>query len=72
LEWGHYLGLPSLICKKLIGRWVLWPSRANLQLTERMLRPSYQESLSLNGGAGAYLFFVARKAVVDRPGEEMS
>jgi SAM-dependent methyltransferase len=75
LEWGHYLGLPSLVCKKLTGRWVLWPSQANLWLTERMLRPLYQESLlslakasdgqasgNTNDSAGAYLFFVAQKA----------
>jgi len=60
LEWGHYLGLPSLVCKKLAGRWVLWPSRTNLWLTERLVRPLYQESLSLDS-AGACLFFVARK-----------
>ena len=60
LEWGHYLGLPSLVCKKLSGRWVLWPSRANpnLWLTERLVRPVYEESLPCEG---AYLFFVARK-----------
>ena len=66
LEWGHYLGLPSLVCKKLTGRWVLWPSRANLWLTERLVRPLYQESLSLDG-AGAYLFFVARKNGEETP-----
>jgi SAM-dependent methyltransferase len=58
LEWGHYLGLPSLVCKKLTGRWVLWPSRINLWLTERLLRPLYEEPLPQEG---AYLFFVARK-----------
>nr|HID14397.1 class I SAM-dependent methyltransferase [Anaerolineae bacterium] len=63
LEWGHYLGLPSLVCKKLTGRWVLWPSRVNLWLTERLVRPLYQEIRSL-GSAGAYLFFVARKEEV--------
>jgi SAM-dependent methyltransferase len=65
LEWGHYLGLPSLACKKLTGRWVLWPSRANLWLTEWVLSPPYRESVGLDDGAGdsagAYLFFVARK-----------
>ena len=61
LEWGHYLGLPSLVCKKLTGRWVLSPSRANLWFTERLVRPFYQESLSRNGDSGACLFFVARK-----------
>jgi SAM-dependent methyltransferase len=58
LEWGHYLGLPSLLCKRLTGRWVLWPSRANLRLVERLLRPLYEEPLP---NEGAYLFFVAHR-----------
>ncbi len=58
LEWGHYFGLPSLVAKKLTGRWILWPSRANLWLTERLLRRYYTEPLP---DAGAYLFFVAHK-----------
>ncbi len=57
-EWGHYLGLPSLIVKKLSGRWILWPSRANLWLTERLLRRYYEEPLP---ETGACLFFVAHK-----------
>ncbi len=58
LEWGHYLGLPSLVCKKLTGRWVLYPSRTHLWLVERLMRPFYEEPLPQQG---AYLFFVARK-----------
>jgi SAM-dependent methyltransferase len=64
LEWGHYLGLPSLVWKKLVGRWVLWPARGNLWLAERLVRPLYEESLSRDGSteaSGAYLFFVAQK-----------
>ena len=59
LEWGHYWGLPSLICRKLTGRWVLWPTQINLWLTERLLRPLYEE---LPAEDGAYLFVVAQKA----------
>ena len=58
LEWGHYFGLPSLVCKRLTGRWVLWPSRFNLWLTERLVRPLYEEQLPQEG---AYLFFVAER-----------
>ncbi len=58
LEWGHYLGLPALVAKKLTRRWILWPSRANLWLTERLLRRYYDEPLPK---AGAYLFFAAHK-----------
>lgn len=72
LEWGHYLGFPSLLIKAMTGRWVLWPSKANLWLTERLVRPFYEEQLSRPPEArcqskqageldGAYLFFVARK-----------
>jgi SAM-dependent methyltransferase len=58
LEWGHYLGLPSAVAHSLTGRWVLAPTRANLALTERLLRRYYDEPLP---DKGAYLFFIARK-----------
>ncbi len=58
LDLGHYLGAPSLVAKKLSGRWILAPTRWNLALTERLLRPLYEEPLPQ---AGAYLFFVAEK-----------
>jgi SAM-dependent methyltransferase len=56
LDLGHYLGAPSLVAKKLTGRWIMVPTRWNLGLTERILRPLYDEPLP---AAGAYLFFVA-------------
>lgn len=58
LDLGHYLGAPSLVAKKLFGRWILVPSRWNLALTERWLRPLYEEPLP---ETGAYLFFVAQR-----------
>ncbi|MCX7681573.1 MAG: class I SAM-dependent methyltransferase [Anaerolineae bacterium] len=62
LEWGHYLGLPSLVCKKLTGRWILAPTRTNLWLTERLIRPIYRETLTGQPAAPAIcLFFVAQK-----------
>lgn len=60
LDLGHYLGAPSLVAKKLLGRWVLVPARWNLALTERWLRPLYEEPLPADG-AGAYLFCIAHK-----------
>ncbi|MGD2207067.1 MAG: class I SAM-dependent methyltransferase [Anaerolineae bacterium] len=60
LDLGHYFGLPSLIAKKLFGRWIVAPTRWNLALTERWLRPLYEEPLP--HAEGAYLFFVAEKA----------
>jgi SAM-dependent methyltransferase len=58
LDVGHYFGAPSLIAKKLLGRWILAPTHWNLALTERWLRPLYEEPLP---EVGAYLFFVAEK-----------
>jgi SAM-dependent methyltransferase len=58
LEWGHYFGLPAAVTHALTGHWLLSPTRANLALTERLLRPYYEEPLP---DKGAYLFFIARK-----------
>jgi SAM-dependent methyltransferase len=58
LDLGHYFGMPSLIAKKLFGRWILAPARWNLALIEHWLRPLYEEPLPQ---VGAYLFFVAEK-----------
>ena len=56
LDLGHYFGAPSLLTKKLFDRWILAPFRWNLALTERWLRPLYEEPLPQ---VGAYLFFIA-------------
>ncbi len=58
LEWGHYFGLPSLVAKKLTGRWILAPTRWNLGLTERFLR-RYASTEPVEDGV--FTFFVARK-----------
>ncbi len=58
VEWGHYFGLPALVAKKLTGRWVVWPSRPNLWLTERLVRPFYEEPPSAINGC---LFITARR-----------
>lgn len=58
LEMGHYIGLPNLIARKLVGRWVWFPHGWGVTLTERWLRPLYEEPLPK---VGAYLFFVAEK-----------
>lgn len=58
LDVGHYLGVPSLMAKKLFGRWILAPARWNLALTERWVRPLYEEPLPR---VGAFLFLVAEK-----------
>ncbi len=58
LEWGHYFGLPSLIAKKLTGRWILAPTRWNLGWLERRLRPLYENP---KHPKGAYTFYIARR-----------
>ncbi len=58
LEWGHYAGLPSLVARKLFGRWILVPTRWNLALTERLVRP-YAEAKAC--ADGVYTFYVARR-----------
>jgi SAM-dependent methyltransferase len=58
LEWGHYFGLPSLIIRKLTGRWVLVPTHWNLMLTRRMLQP-YSDPIACDDGVCT--FYVARR-----------
>ncbi|HOU15468.1 MAG TPA: methyltransferase domain-containing protein [Anaerolineae bacterium] len=59
LEWGHPLGLPTLLAKKLTGRWLLVPTRWNLAPTAALLWRYYKEPLP---DQGAYLFFICRKS----------
>ena len=53
---AHYLGLPNLIAKRLLGRWVLSP-RLMLPF-DRWLRPYYEEPLPIRG---AYQFLRCTK-----------
>ena len=59
LEWGHYFGLPSLVARKLTGRWILMRNRFNLGLTERFVRRYYREPLA---GDGTYTLYIARRS----------
>jgi len=61
LEWGHYFGAPSVVTKKMFGRWIVAPTRANLWLTDKLVRRYYDEPLPAQG---AYLFFIAEKPIV--------
>lgn len=58
-EWGHLLGLPSLLMRKLTGRWILAPTRWNLLLTDRLLRPLYEADPRTI--EGVCTFYVARR-----------
>ncbi len=57
LEWGHPLGLPSLVVKKLFGRWILVPEHWNLVLPWRWTRPFLDDPQS---DQGVCSFFIAR------------
>ena len=58
LEWGHYFGLPSLLVRKLTGKWILVPTKWNLRLTEKFVRP-YATSEPLEDGT--YTFYMSHK-----------
>ena len=60
LEWGHPLGLPSLITKKLFDKWVLIPKRWALALPWRWTRKYMDHPESAEGVCS---FFIARRAV---------
>jgi len=57
LEWGHPLGLPSLISKKIFGRWVLVPKRWNLAIPWKLTRKFMNDPRS---DQGVCTFFIAR------------
>jgi SAM-dependent methyltransferase len=62
LELGHFFGLPSFLCHLATRRWILAPWRSSLHLTERWLRPLFQEPLPANH-EGTMLLFVCSKPV---------
>ncbi|HET6846397.1 MAG TPA: methyltransferase domain-containing protein [Anaerolineales bacterium] len=59
LEWGHYFGLPALICKALFGRWIIAPWMFSLWPTLALVRRYFNESIPQK--QGAYTFYVTRR-----------
>jgi SAM-dependent methyltransferase len=57
-EWGHYLGLPSLIWRRLTGRWNLVKARWNFALIEPLVRKYYTLTPDEHG---SMTFFIARR-----------
>ncbi len=53
---SHYLGVPNLVTKRVLGRWMLFD--AQRRVFERWLRPYYEEALP---AVGAYQFVLCRK-----------
>ncbi len=58
LEWGHPLGIPAWINKKLFGRWVLVQKRWNLIVPWTLTRKYMDDPRSEEGVCS---FFIARK-----------
>jgi SAM-dependent methyltransferase len=58
LEWGHYFGLPSLVVRKLTGKWIISPTKWNLWLTEQLVR-KYASTEPVEDGT--FTFYIARK-----------
>lgn len=62
LEWGHYFGLPSLVTRRLFGRWILVPTRWNLFFTTRVTTGAYHEP-SMQA-EGTCTFYIARRKAI--------
>jgi SAM-dependent methyltransferase len=58
-EWGHYLGVPSLLSHWLTGRWILVPERWNLGITYRLVKKYYEEGVCADDGVCT--FYIARR-----------
>lgn len=59
LEWGHYFGLPSLVNKKIFGKWILLPFHGNPFIPEKRLRKLYNQDPV--HPEGSYTFYIVRK-----------
>ena len=55
---GHFYGVPNLIARKLMGRWVIWPWRPRFALEEAVLAPLVAEH---DPPGASCCFFVAEK-----------
>ena len=58
LEWGHYFGLPSLVAKKITGKWIIVSSEWNLWLIEKLIRRYF---ISEPIDDGTFTFYIAQK-----------
>lgn len=55
LERGHLGGIPNLIAKKLLGKWVLWPSRRNPHLRFKYVRRLIENPFTEEGACTFYI-----------------
>ncbi|MFZ3070460.1 MAG: class I SAM-dependent methyltransferase [Anaerolineaceae bacterium] len=58
LERGHLWGLPNLLWKKTLGKWILFPSRTNPFLHYKKIRQLMDDSVCKDGTC---TFFIARR-----------
>jgi len=58
-EWGHYFGLPSLVSRKLTGRWILAPTHWNLALTYQLIKKHYTTPAECEDGVCT--FYIAMR-----------
>jgi ubiquinone/menaquinone biosynthesis C-methylase UbiE len=58
IDLGHYLSVPSLLSRKLTGRWVLFPSKPGVGLQRAVLHRFYAEKAP---SEGAYIQFACVK-----------
>lgn len=61
LEWGHYLGVPSLVCHFLFRKWILVPERWNLWMTLKLVNGLFEEPPRQQ--KGSYGFYITRKRI---------
>jgi SAM-dependent methyltransferase len=59
LEWGHYLGLPSLVMHFLFRRWILIKQPWNLALAKAICQSAFDEPDSQP--KGSYTFYITRR-----------
>jgi len=57
VEWGHYFGLPSWICKIITGRWIICPTSWNLALPRHFVQRFYDEQAERDDGV--YTFYIS-------------
>jgi SAM-dependent methyltransferase len=57
-DFSHYYGAPSLLTRRLTGRWLLYPPITPNLLWEPLLRRIYEAP---PGEDGPYYFFICRK-----------
>lgn len=59
LEWGHLWGIPNLVQKKILGRWVIFSQSPGRKISERICRPIYDSEV--RHLQGAYTFYKCQK-----------